>query len=92
MKGVLSIDSELTSVSLIAIAVNKFTFIWAWTRASAGELELASLKLQLIRFATHHGEPGHTVTIELPSNGSVVYEVSDSGTPCLPEAGAKPRR
>ena len=84
MKGVhFAIDSELSNVSLIAIAVNKICRHLGLDEASASELELCITEAATnsIQHA-YHGEPGHTVAIELTVlPDQLRIEVSDHGTP-----------
>ena len=84
MKGVhFAIDSELSNVSLIAIAVNRICLHLGLDEACAGELELCITEAATnsIRHS-YHGEPGHTVTIELTVQpNQLCIEVSDNGTP-----------
>jgi serine/threonine-protein kinase RsbW len=84
LKGVhFAIDSELSNVSLIAIAVHKICLHLGMDEASAGESELcvAEAATNSIRHA-YHGEPGHVVAIELAVQPDQLrIEVSDSGTP-----------
>jgi serine/threonine-protein kinase RsbW len=84
LKGVhFAIDSELSNVSLIAIAVNRICLHLGLDEVSAGELELciSEAATNSIRHA-YHGEPGHIVAIELAVQPDQLrIEVSDRGTP-----------
>ena len=84
MKGVhFAIDSELSNVSLIAVAVNRICLHLGLDGTSAGELELciSEAATNSIRHS-YHGEPGHRVTIELTVQPDQLrIEVSDNGTP-----------
>jgi len=84
LKGVhFAIDSELSNVSLLAIAVNRICLHLGLDEASAGELELcvSEATTNSIRHS-YHGEPGNTVAIELTvQRDQLRIEVSDNGTP-----------
>jgi serine/threonine-protein kinase RsbW len=88
LKGLsLAIDSDLSNVSLVAVAVNRICVQLGLDNLRAGEVELciAEAATNAIRHA-YHDEPGHTVAIALAAGADQLHiEVSDSGTPMPPE-------
>ena len=88
MKGLsFAIDSDVGNVSLLAVAVNRICVQLGLDNLRAGEVELciAEAATNAIRHA-YHDEPGHTVAIALVAGTDQLHiEVSDSGTPMLPE-------
>jgi len=78
----LAIDSDLTQVSLAAVAIHRVCLYLGLNDARAGEVELcvAEAVTNSIRHA-YHGIPGNRVTIALAaSSDRLLIEVCDTGS------------
>ena len=83
----LAIDSDLSNVTLVAVAVNRICLELGLDTLRAGQIELciAEAATNAIRHA-YHGKPGHQVAVSLSAdNGELLVEVSDTGTVMPPE-------
>jgi serine/threonine-protein kinase RsbW len=83
----LVIDSDLSNVTLVAVAVNRVCLELGFDALRAGQIELciAEAATNAIRHA-YHGKPGHTVAVSLSADREeLLAEVTDTGTAMPPE-------
>ncbi|WP_263351402.1 ATP-binding protein [Acidicapsa acidisoli] len=79
----LSINSDLEDVSLLAVAINRICFYLGLGSPRSNEAELCVVEAvtNVIRHA-YHGEPGHAVEVAVRTGtDSVIFEIRDNGTP-----------
>lgn len=82
----LVIDSDLSDVSLVALAVNKICVHLGMDQAQASEVELCIAEaVTNVIIHAYHRESGHTVSIEVStSKDQLDIEISDSGSAMSP--------